>query len=197
MLSPCDPRLRGCVAMHTQTHGTVYLKVNRTNESGFDRVAKNGNKWRAWINVDSKQKFLKPSQEKPEEAALQLYLHEHPEPTLRSPSPGHHQQCKRAPAKPRTLIPFIPSLTSLPVESHDLSGMKMHQPVGSPLRFTTESEKNEQSVILPNYSQAKFKVDSPVVDFTTVKGQRVPVCKGEVIPTPIPGVQWLSPTPLS
>ena len=113
MLSPCDPRLRGCVAMHTQTHGTVYLKVNRTNESGFDRVAKNGNKWRAWINVDSKQKFLKPSQEKPEEAALQLYLHEHPEPTLRSPSPGHHQQCKRAPAKPRTLIPFIPSLTLL------------------------------------------------------------------------------------
>ena len=75
--------------------------------------------------------------------------------------------------------------------------MKMHQPVGSPLRFATESEKNAQSVVLPKCSQAKFKADSPVVDYTTVKGQRVPVCKGEVIPTPIPGVQWLSPTPLS
>ena len=113
MLSPNDPRLGAFVAMHTQTHGTVYLKVNRTNESGFDRVGKNGKKWRAWVNVDGKQQFLKPYQDTPEEAALQLYLHEHPEPTLRSPSPGHRKQCKRAPAKPRTLIPFIPSLTLL------------------------------------------------------------------------------------
>ena len=97
LLSPSDPRLRGCVAMHTQTHGTVYLKVNRTNESGFDRVAKNGKKWRAWININGKQQFLKPSQKEPEEAALQLFLHEHPEPKLRSPSPGHRKKCQRAP----------------------------------------------------------------------------------------------------
>ena len=67
--SPHDPRLHGCVAMHTQTHGAVYLKVNRTNESGFDRVAKTGKKWRAWVNIDGKQHFLKPSQKDPQEAA--------------------------------------------------------------------------------------------------------------------------------
>ena len=72
----------------------------------------------------------------------------------------------------------------------------MVKPVGSPLAFTTASEKNEQSVILPNYSRSTFKVDSSIVDFATVAGQRVPVCQGEALMTPLPGVQWLSATPI-
>ena len=48
---------------------------------------------------------------------------------------------------------------------------RREEQVGSPLAFTTESEKNAQSIILPKCSQAKFKVDSPVIDYTMVKGQ--------------------------
>ena len=102
--SPHDPRLHGCVAMHTQTHGAVYLKVNRTNESGFDRVAKTGKKWRAWVNIDGKQHFLKPSQKDPQEAA-------------RSPSCAHQAQATARSANVRrqalNAYPLVLSLLSL------------------------------------------------------------------------------------
>ena len=44
------------------------------------------------------------------------------------------------------------------LSTHDLSGMKMIKPVGSPLQFKTMSEVNEPAAIMPNFSMAKFKV---------------------------------------
>ena len=101
MLSPHDPRLRNYVPLHTATHGTIYVKTNSFNESGYDRVGKNGKKWRAWVSLDGKQVFLKPYQDTAEKAAIQLYIEEHPEPTLKSPSPGHRKMSKRAPPSAR------------------------------------------------------------------------------------------------
>ena len=75
--------------------------------------------------------------------------------------------------------------------------MKMIKPVGSPLQFKTMSEVNEPAAIVPNFSIAKFKVESPAIDtMATVAGRQVPVCQGEVLMTPLPGVTWLPAKPL-
>ena len=75
--------------------------------------------------------------------------------------------------------------------------MKMIKPVGSPLQFKTMSEVNEPAAIVPNFSMAKFKVESPALPiFATVTGRQVPVCPGEVLMAPLPGVPWLPTKPI-
>ena len=36
MLSPHDPRLRNHAPLHTATNGTIYVKTNSFNESGYE-----------------------------------------------------------------------------------------------------------------------------------------------------------------
>ena len=82
------------------------LRKNDKNKSGFQRVAKHGKKWRAWVGKDGKQIFLKPSQETPKEAAMQLYQYENAgKPTLRSPCPSH--SCFRVFVFSRLQSPYL------------------------------------------------------------------------------------------
>lgn len=198
MFSPLDPRLANRLIVRTATHGDCPLRTNAKNESGYDRVGKNGKKWRAWQIINGKQVFLKPSQDTPQEAALQLYLHEHPDPSMRSPSPGHRHKAKRAP-HPSHICPPLTYIADTAIQT-PFAGLKMVKVAGSPLKFanTNSPTKKENMLPLPNFAPMPLLANDSPGDYITIKGnKRVAVCHAASLTVPLPGVLWLAASPFT
>ena len=105
ILSPGDPRAAKFKIVKSLT-GVKMLPTDK-NRSGFKQVRKKANKWEGWVNVAGKQFFLKPTQDDPELAAIQVYDYENPSPIAMSPEPGHSARCKSALPAHALFLPAI------------------------------------------------------------------------------------------
>ena len=185
LLSPNDPRRSLFLTVPALT-GRKFLKKSTKNMSGFERVGKHGKKWRAWTTVDGKQKFLSDHAE-PEDAAEELYDYENTgNSTLRSPSPGHRHNAKRAPPA------YALHLSALSPYAH----CALHHAVVAGMRMVSTSERKALTTTTDinkhTSSSSTDKSPEPWWDETFVGDRYLPLVYADELLVPLPGVPFLA-----
>ena len=181
LLSPNDPRRSLFLTVPRMT-GAMELKKNAHNASGFDRVGKHGKKWRAWTTVDGKQTFLSDHAD-PEDAAKELWNYENADkPNLRSPSPGHRHNAKRAP--PACAYPSL-----LKLHTHRARHLVFSQGCQWARCRSPPARRSPRLLATTNTPPGRPK---PWWDETFVGDRYFPLVYADELLTPLPGVPFLA-----